>query len=305
MAKLTKAQAKAHMRALEILQQDRLTEEDREFVFANWQEAATHINGQAGAFFTPMGLAWDLSIDVGGERILDLCAGIGALGYAAYHRGRYSRDWARKVTCVEINPDYVEVGRKLLPEATWVCADAFSDLSHLGRFDWVIANPPFGSINGRGDFDLAIVERAADFADNATFILPAMSVPFAYSGRPCYDDSRPSDKARRFRERTGIDLRAGCGVDCSYYRDDWRGVAPAVEIAIADYAEARAARAAEPILLHDGPELQHLVPGVAPVPLTRRQLAQEAQRRAARRGDAPLPGGLFDDVARAQQDLFS
>lgn len=64
--------------------------------------------------------------------------------------------------------------------------------------------------------------------------------------------------------------------------------------------------AAETVALHDGPELQHLVPGVAAVPLTARQIAQEAQRRAGRRGDAPLPsGGLFDDVARAQQDLFA
>jgi hypothetical protein len=52
----------------------------------------------------------------------------------------------------------------------------------------------------------------------------------------------------------------------------------------------------EPLLLADG---------VAPVPLTTRQLAQEAQRRAARRGDAPLPsGGLWDETARLQQDLF-
>ncbi len=307
MAKLSKAQTRAHNQALEILRKDRLNEADREFVFENWQEAANHMNGQAGAFFTPMGLAWDLAIDVGGRKILDLCAGIGVLGYAAFHRGSYDREQARQITCVEINPDYVEVGRKLLPEATWICADAFSDLSHLGRFDWVVANPPFGAINGRGDFDLAIVERAADFADDATFILPAGSVPFAYSGRPCYDDSRPSDKARRFRDRTRIDLRAGCGVDCSFYRDEWRNTAPAVEIACADYAETRTARAAlcEPILLHDGPELQHLVPGVAPVAPTVRQLAQEAQRRLSRRGAAPLPsGGLFDDAARLQQDLF-
>lgn len=62
----------------------------------------------------------------------------------------------------------------------------------------------------------------------------------------------------------------------------------------------------ETVQLHDGPETQHLVPGVAPTPLPARQIAQELQRRTARRGDAPLPsGGLFDDVARAQQDLFA
>lgn len=62
----------------------------------------------------------------------------------------------------------------------------------------------------------------------------------------------------------------------------------------------------ETITLHDGPAAQHLVPGVDPVSHAARQLAQEAQRRAARRGDSPLPSGsLFDDVARAQQDMFS
>jgi hypothetical protein len=64
--------------------------------------------------------------------------------------------------------------------------------------------------------------------------------------------------------------------------------------------------AAETVTLHDGPELQHLVPGVAAVPLPARQIAQEAQRRAARRGEAPLPsGGLWDETARLQQDLFA
>lgn len=63
---------------------------------------------------------------------------------------------------------------------------------------------------------------------------------------------------------------------------------------------------AETVQLYDGPELQHLVPGVDPVSHAARQIAQEQSRRAARRGDSPPPlGGLFDDVARAQQDMFA
>lgn len=248
MAKLTKPQIKAHARAIELLKQDRLTIDEREFVLENWQEAANHINSAAGAFFTPLGLAWDFSIDVGGLRILDLCAGIGALSYAMFERGSFnrSRDEDPKITCVEVNPDYVEVGRKIVPEATWICGDIFDLPDDLGRFDWVIANPPFGKIGGKADFDLAVVELAERYADNATFILPAGSVPWRFSGQRGYDPSRPSDKAVRFRDRTKIELRPGCGVDCDFYRDQWRGAAPAVEIALADYEEARSQRPAAP-----------------------------------------------------------
>ena len=63
---------------------------------------------------------------------------------------------------------------------------------------------------------------------------------------------------------------------------------------------------AEIVALADGLAVQHLVTGVEPVSHGARQIAQEVERRLARRGDAPLPsGGLFDDVARAQQDLFA
>ena len=246
MAKLSKPQIKAHGRALELLAQDRLTEEGREFVFDNWQESANHVNSAAGAFFTPLDMAWTFELEVGGPRILDLCAGIGVLSYAVYQRRSWANSEPPQITCVEINPDYAAVGRKLLPEATWIVADAMSDLD-IGRFDWVISNPPFGKLNGHGDFDLAIVERAECYADNATFILPAGSVPWSYSGRNFFEPDSRSEKARRFRDRTKIDLAPNCGIDCSVWEKDWRGAAPKVEIALADYAEARALRQPEPV----------------------------------------------------------
>lgn len=244
MSKLSKAQIKAHSQAIELLKKDRLTLEDHDFVFDNWMESATHINSAAGAFFTPRDMTWTFAIEVGGHRVLDLCAGIGALAYAVYHRSTFESGPPCEVVCVEINPDYAAIGQKLLPEATWIVADALSDLD-IGRFDWVISNPPFGRIGGQADFDLAIVERAERYADMGTFILPSGSVPWAFSGRPCFEHDSKSEKAKRFRDRTKIDLQPNCGIDCAYWAKDWRGASPSVEIALADYAEARALRLAD------------------------------------------------------------
>ena len=63
--------------------------------------------------------------------------------------------------------------------------------------------------------------------------------------------------------------------------------------------------ASEPVTLADGPASQSLVPGVAPVPLTARQIEAETKRREARRGSAGLPcGGLWDETAINQGSLF-
>jgi len=99
------------------------------------------------------------------------------------------------------------------------------------------------------------------------------------------------------------------GIVCHYTLPDqealdrdlprWRAIYPGCWIEAVEQPET------ETVTLLDGPAAQHLVPGVAPVPNATRQIAQERARRAGRRGDAPLPcGGLWDDVARAQQDLF-
>lgn len=243
MARLSKAQAKLHQQAVALLAKDVLSLDEREFVLNHWQESANHINSVAGAFFTPVGLADDLSLEVSGGRaekgsIIDLCAGIGALAFSAYHRNGHNRDQAPRVVCVEINPDYVAVGRKVLPEAEWICADVFDLPPDLGRFTFAIANPPFG----RGGpipgvtLDLNVVAVASRLAEYGVFILPQMSAPFRFSGARHYEE-RPSAAYERFREKTGLVLGASCGIDCSFYRDDWRGVAPTVEICVADFEE--------------------------------------------------------------------
>lgn len=64
MARLTKAETRQHNAALERFEKTTLTDDDREFIFNNYHEGANPINGDAGAFFTPLDLAWDFSLEV-------------------------------------------------------------------------------------------------------------------------------------------------------------------------------------------------------------------------------------------------
>lgn len=252
MAKLTKAQRKAHAEAEAILTKDRLTEDEREFVFRNWHEGAEFINGAAGAFFTPYDLAGDFALDGAGGRVIDLCAGIGILSYFIGERAKYGSRPA-DLTCIELNPKYCEVGRKLLPDARWINADVFDwrELD-LGRYDIAIGNPPFGrvrrSANGpryRGaDFEFHIIDIAAELADYGAFIVPQQSASFQYSGRHCYE-RRTSGKGVEFQNATGLEMEIGVGVDTSIFKDAWKDTSIITEIVCFDFAEGREARAAE------------------------------------------------------------
>jgi hypothetical protein len=253
MAKLTRAQAKAHAAALEILAKPTLTDDDRWAVLENFHEGANHNVSRAGAFFTPAGLASDFAIEPHGGRVIDLCAGIGALAFACAQRWSYTNpDAARNFVCVEQNPAYVEIGRKILPQATWICADVFDVPElELGHFDCAIANPPFGKAprRGRGPrysggaFEYHLIDLAGDLADYGVFIVPQNSAPFAYSGAQFYRETKPA-AYQAFHQATAIALEAGCGVDCSMYRDQWKSTAPSVEIVCADLEAARKARSA-------------------------------------------------------------
>lgn len=246
MARLTKVQAKAHAEAVALLSKPALCLEEREFVFDNWQESANHVNSAAAAFFTPLDLAFHLAIETSGCRtFIDLCAGIGALAYATLQHNHHAG--VDRMVCVEVNPDYVAVGRKLVPEAEWIVANVES-LPDLGLFDMALSNPPFGKVcKIRGprystEADLAVIDIASGLAMYGTFIMPQMSLPFEYSG-VAHHRIRPSAKFDKFNKATGIELHAGCGVDCSIFRDQWRGVAPNVEIACADFEAVRTAKA--------------------------------------------------------------
>lgn len=239
--KLSKQAAKLHCEAIELVRSGRrLTLDERDFILDNFHEGAEHMNGLAGAFFTPEGLARDFSIEVPEcRRVLDLCAGIGALSFACRHK-------APEIVCVELNPAYVEVGRAVMPDATWVQVSAFDvdAYARLGPFDAVISNPPFGQITAEGFegsytgglFELRLIETASRLAPYGVFIVPQMSAPFRYSGRPVFEADE-DDRVRRFREQTGIVMGPNCGIDTSVYKADWKGASVICEIVCCDFSE--------------------------------------------------------------------
>lgn len=250
MTKLTREQERLHAQACQLIELNRdLTEEERLFVLDNWQESSTSTNASDRAFFTPAGLARDLSIEVKGDRIIDLAAGIGRLAF-------HCRDaWARyeypTFVCVERNPGYVRVGRRVMPEAEWICADILDlpdRLDELGEFCCAISNPPFGAIprqrNAPGGyvgrrFEYHAIAVAALLARRGVFIIPQVAAPFRYSGCPNPELDTGDVEYRKFSALTGIELTDTCGIDTSDYDGKWHGVCPRVEIVTSDFTERR------------------------------------------------------------------
>lgn len=165
-----------------------LNYEQREFVLQNYYG---DIVGSTGAFFTPKGLSNDFCLDANSKgRIIELCARIGRLSFSQYYRNQ-----PEHITCVELNPEHVAVGKRVLPEAEWICMDALQYISDE-RFDLVYGNPPFGKVKTSdalttgykgSEFEYKIIEHGRTLADYGVWIVPQGSAGFVYSGARCYD----------------------------------------------------------------------------------------------------------------------
>ena len=250
MAKLTKIEAANHQKAIDFLKKSVLTEDEKDFVFNNYHEGATHINTNAGAFFTPNSLAWDFALEIGTvereeRRVVDLCAGIGGLSYNILRRFP-----GIKLVCVEINPDYVAIGKKLVPEAEWHCLDVMDldRILELGFFDVAVSNPPFGAVKSfknskairysGAKAEYKVIDIAAEIANSGLFIVPQISSGFKYSGPGMYEKNK-TEAVSKFEKQINISLELGSiGLDTTLYQG-WKGVNPIVEIVDIDFFDVR------------------------------------------------------------------
>jgi len=135
----------------------------------------------------------------------------------------------------------VRVGRKVLPEATWIEADVFDvpDMA-LGKFQWAISNPPFGRVakstrsapGVKGDFEFHVIAISMALAEYGQFILPQMSAGFNYSGQQNYQ-RQTSGKAFDFQTKHGMHFECA-SIDTSFAKPLWKGTAPTCEVVTVD-----------------------------------------------------------------------
>ena len=178
MARISKKESTLHIRVMDLIHSDKqLTQNDKEFIFNNYKGDGI---GGTGAFFTPEMLAWDFILDAGCTgQCIELCAGIGRLSYYQYLRNRPTH-----ITCVELNPEYVMIGKRVLPEAEWVTGDALT-FTTSERYDVVYGNPPFGKIKtsdiktGRytgSEFEYKVIEHGSTLAPYRVLILQSTGI---------------------------------------------------------------------------------------------------------------------------------
>ena len=183
-------------------------------------------------------LAWDFILDAGcSGDCIELCAGIGRLSYYQYLRNEPTH-----ITCVELNPEYVMIGKRVLPEAEWICGDALQ-YSPDRFYRVAYGNPPFGKINtseaytGRykgSEFEYKVIDHASTFSSYGVWIVPQGSAGFQYSGVHFYE-RRESQKYKKFVDSTGWSFEPGCGIDTSIYREEWNGTNVVCEVVTVEY----------------------------------------------------------------------
>ena len=241
MSRLSKAQTKLHNQAMELINDSRqLTSEEIDFCYLHYNEGASHDQNNGAAFFTPVEMARDMGLEtIRGGELVDLCAGTGRLAYYCTRRDWHPDHRPRfiRIVCIEQNPEFVRIGKRLFPEAQWICGDVTDPalLQRIGKFDQAISNPPFGKVTGQGKalryhgryMELRVLDIMATIAPTGWAIVPGMTAPFNSNDRRAYVCTKRADE---FTAATGLGLHRFASLDVEYYQDDWNGTAPRLEL---------------------------------------------------------------------------
>ena len=251
MGKLTKQQLKQHEIAEDLLWgSDKPLKRDAvAFCLEHWDPRA--LSGQHvaknQAYFTPLSLALDACAYVGGDgrRVVDIGAGIGRLSYAVLCANLWNPRQVR-LTAVELNPDYLRVGRRLLPQVEWVEGDFYDQglWQRLPPFAEAVSNPPFGRvvtecaldwIGYRGTAGLTVATMGLKVAElGITIILPQTQTPYAFSGRRSGENVYRRHHSRHLKaflqQHPQLEWHhSSIDTEQPSYKGGWRGVSPLVE----------------------------------------------------------------------------
>lgn len=239
--KLTKIEIKEHKEIEKLLKQDKLIEKERDFIYDHFLPHNITNNAQEdGSFFTPQSISGALAAmcDCDGSIVIDLAAGIGSLSYGLISSNRN----LKKLICVEKNENFIEIGKKLLPEAIWICGDIYAESTAVKlkklKADWVISNPPYGlhlkkkeHLKYCGSSDLMAVEVATSLAPDSMFIIPMNNVPFTdYKTLFTSKNNKISPSLRSFMATHQHIKFNSVSVDMSVYEKDWRDGIGSVEL---------------------------------------------------------------------------
>lgn len=252
MGKITRQQLKLQEQAEALLwgSDKKLSKEQVAFCLEQWDPRALAgkqvVRNQA--YFTPLSLAMDAGRYIGGDgrQVVDIGAGIGRLAYAVLCANWWNPRQVQ-VTAVEINPEYMKVGQRLLPEVTWVQGDMY-DLyvwQSLPHFDEAVSNPPFGQvltdsdigwIGYRGPAGLTAAAIGLKVARlGITLILPQTQTPYLYSGHRPGENVYTSNHMRYLEtfmaQHPDLEWHhSSIDTEHEAYKSGWRGVSPVVEL---------------------------------------------------------------------------
>ncbi|WVX87407.1 DNA methyltransferase [Vibrio phage EniLVp02] len=257
--RISKAERAKHEQIVDLLEKDTLTQDEREWVIENLNEAAICEITRCGAFFTPIDYAFGLAFELGSSHrsrsLLDLCSGIGLLAYAAYHHHSFFKETGyNRIVCVEQNYDFVKIGKKLLPQATWIHGSIDDDhvkeqlteiVKEHGEFDDVISNPPYGIVPSMKDIQcprytgkhahFKVMDIASQYAGRGTFIIPQNDAGFRYSGVQNFERVESSN-FKKFVKDTGWRPDIGMGQDTTVF-PMFKNTKIQTEIVVIDYYE--------------------------------------------------------------------